>query len=398
MWENTITIDLLPLAPSVGAIVGWALAVVVAIALTPMLREVLLPRDLADVDPASEEEGWPTVAVVVPARDEEPMIRRAIESLLAVDYPALTVVTVDDRSTDRTGEILDELAAVDDRLVVVHVTDLPPGWLGKNHANWVGAERSDSDWILFTDGDVVFEPDVLRRAITFVRRHQLDHLALGPGLIPGGLWENVMARAFLFFFTLWFRPWAVRRPRSRSYIGIGAFNLVRRSAYERIGTHRKLAMEVTDDTKLGKLIKRAGLRQDALNGDRCFRVRWQRGLRGIVRGLEKNAFAAFNYSLMRMIATTLPLASIVGLTYAAAALGPGVDRLGYLIALAIVHLTFALVLWRGGIRPVWTVLLPVMCVVQAYIIYRSAYVTLRQGGIIWRDTYHPLSELRKGLV
>ncbi|MBN1343703.1 MAG: glycosyltransferase [Phycisphaerae bacterium] len=388
-----------PSEMSVWAIGGWLFAVVCVVGLFNAMREYLRPRRLADVDP-TEPVGvaWPSVAIVVPACNEESMIRQALESLIRLDYEPLHIVVVDDRSTDRTGEIVDELASDSDRLTAIHVEELPEGWLGKNHANWLGACRSDSEWILFTDGDVVFEPDALKRAVRHAERNGLDHVTLVPGVVPGGMWENVMLYTFLFFFTLYFRPWRARKPGTRSYIGAGAFNMIRRNVYERIGTHRRLALEIIDDTKLGKLVKRAGFTQDFVDGQEYVRVRWQEGLWGIVTGLEKNGFAAFDYSLARAVAATISVASVLVITYGAAFLAPGLDRGGYLLGLTMIHATFGALLWRGGVSPTLTLLLPLMCAVQLFIIYRSAYLTLRHGGITWRGTFYPLEELRRGLV
>ncbi len=399
MWHVADMVGLALAATFVWPVLGWVLAGACAICLAGMFRAYLFPRNVIDIDASSfGDRPWPTVVVIVPARDEAATIRPALASLLALDYDPLKIIAVDDRSTDRTGQILDELAADNDRLDVMHVTELPAGWLGKNHANWVGAAQSDSDWLLFTDADVVFEPDVLERAVCFAERNDLDHLALVPELIRGGLWENAMVGTFLLFFMLQYRPWSVRNPRSRRYVGIGAFNLIRRSAYERIGTHRRLALDVTDDVKLGKLVKLEGLTQDVLNGDGQLAVRWHHGLRGVIRGLEKNAFAGFDYSLAWLAGCTVPLLLGIVLMYAGAAAAPGLDRAGYLAAAAMVHLAFAILLWRGRVNPALTVLLPVMGLVFYYIIYRATYLTLHRGGIVWRGTLYPLSDLRKGVV
>ncbi len=101
-----------------------------------------------------------------PACNEEAAIEKCIQSLLAQDYPALKVVAINDRSTDRTGEIIQRLAVNEPRLVAREIKTLPDGWLGKNHANFVGAGATDSDWILFTDGDIMFERDALSKAVT----------------------------------------------------------------------------------------------------------------------------------------------------------------------------------------------------------------------------------------
>ena len=166
--------------------------------------------DVPDREPAG---GWPSLAVIIAARDEAASIGVAARSILAQDYPNLGVVAVDDRSTDGTGAILDAIAVESDRLRVVHVTGLPDGWLGKTHALQVGAEASRARWLLFTDADVVFEPGSLRRAIAFAEAEAADHVTALPEVTS----ESMFERAFLAFFGLLFtmnaRPGSDRRLR-----------------------------------------------------------------------------------------------------------------------------------------------------------------------------------------
>src|SRR3569832_996684 len=122
----------------------------------------------------------PRVSIVIPARNEERNLEEALRSILALDYDNLEIDVVDDRSTDRTGEILDRMAAAEPRLRIVHVRELPPGWLGKNHALWLGAEKATGEYLLFTDADIVMDPSTLRRAVGLMLSDGLDHLPASP--------------------------------------------------------------------------------------------------------------------------------------------------------------------------------------------------------------------------
>ena len=175
----------------------------------------------------------PSVAVGVPARNEGGTIEKCLLSLLAQDYPNLEILAVDDRSTDSTGAIMDGIARTTSaRLRVLHINELPPGWLGKTHAMWLGATRTQSEWILFTDGDVIFRPDALRRTLAYAESSQSDHLVIFPTLIMTGFGESMMLGFFGLASLLLLRPWKVKDPRARDFIGAGAFNLIRRGAYE----------------------------------------------------------------------------------------------------------------------------------------------------------------------
>ena len=380
-------------------IVGWCIAGFLAYGLVPLTLQALWPRDLArecGVGPA--EKAWPQVTVAVPARDEEATIAATLQSLCEVDYPHLRIIAVNDRSTDRTGVLMDEAAANDSRVTVLHVHELPDGWLGKNHANWLAADSTDSPWILFTDGDILFHPQALRRAIHYVVSSRVDHLTLVPTLVSGGLGERVTLVTFGMLFFMHFKPWLARRRFRKCFVGIGAFNLVSRQAYETIGTHRRLALEVIDDVKLGKLIKQHGLRQDIFEGSELLRVRWQVGVDGVVRGLTKNAFAGVGYSLSLAIQVTLGYLAVFLSPYALCWCGPYPANLGFAAALIVMHIAHASILARQRTSILATVFLPAALLLFLYILWRSTLITLRQGGVVWRDTFYPLDQLRRGLV
>jgi hypothetical protein len=364
----------------------------------PLFYGLIWPRRLEAVRiPASLREDAPLVSIIVPARDEAAAIEPALRSLLALDYPRFEIIAIDDRSTDDTGRIMDRVAATDGRCTVVHVSELPPGWLGKNHANAIGAARARGASLLFTDGDVQFAPEALSGAIAAMQRGGVDHLAVVPDPMMTTFGEQLLMNYFLLQFGSLTRMWITRfRWAHRSFVGIGAFNLIRRDAYERIGGHELLRMEVADDLMLGKLVKDEGLRQDVLMGISLVRVKWQTGLAGFVRGLEKNAFAGARYSVALVV--------IAVLVQLALALGPivltftGPARAGAAALLAVVTFTHLLAAWRGGYHLLAGLLHPLASVIFCYILLQSVCRTLREGGVRWRGTFYPLAELRAGMI
>src|SRR5712671_6088077 len=251
---------------------------------------------IKDFAPANDA-GCPRVSILFAARDEEEKLPAALVTLMEIDYPDLEVIAVDDRSQDSTGRILDEFAAAHPRLRVVHITQLPSGWLGKPHALQKAYEASTGDWLLFTDADVCFKPDVLRRAITLAAQHNLDHLSLLCDIEVIGFWEKLLVTFFGFVFQIATDPYRVSNPHSYFYVGIGAFQMVKRSAYEASGTHRRLAMEVLDDMKLGKIVKRSGFRSGVGIAQDRVAVRWHAGLGNLIRGVTKNFFAGAGYNV-----------------------------------------------------------------------------------------------------
>ncbi len=354
-------------------------------------------RWLARLD-APKPATWPKVSVVVAARNEAATIEAAMPTLLALDYPEWELIAVNDRSEDATGAILDRLAAAHPRLKVLHVTDLPAGWIGKNHALADGAAAATGDWILFTDADVHFQPDVLRRAVGYARAQTLDHLAAVPRLSEGGHWLGICVNAFSFAFTAGIRPWKIPDPRSRAHGGVGAFNLVRASTYRKLGGHVPIHLRPDDDIKLGKLMKSGGFSEFVL-GTGALSVAWYASVSEMIRGLTKNAYAGADYrfwvpplgALLVLLGYLWPLVAVFVTT--------GPERWCYAGAVAVMlALGCDQVRFAGG-RQAWHgLLLPFGMAAFSYMLLRSQFITIVQGGITWRGTFYPLRDLKRNRV
>ena len=211
-------------------------------------------QGLPSLGDMGEPERPPRVSVVVPACNEADKLEAAFRSLMRQDYPNLELILVEDRSTDDTAQIADRLGAHNERVKVIHVKDLPEGWLGKVHAMKLGYEASSGEYVLFTDADVHFSRAILR-AIAFCQKENLDHLVVIPRLRSAGLATDAIIESFLRpFMMIVARPWKVSDPKSKAFMGIGAFNMVRREAFERTDKLDWLRMEVGDDMALGLII------------------------------------------------------------------------------------------------------------------------------------------------
>ena len=337
----------------------------------------------------------PTVVVVVPARNEGDKIEQCLRSLLAQDYRNLEICAIDDRSSDATGTIMNQLRKqFPDKLRVIHVSDLPAGWLGKTHAMWRGAADNASDWILFTDGDVVFRADALRRTLSYAEATATDHLVIFPTLLMHGFGERMMLCFFGLASSLLLRPWKVKDPGARDYIGAGAFNLIRRRAYEALGTYRALRMEVIDDLKLGQEVKKQGFRQDCVVGSGLVCLRWAEGALGVVHNLRKNLFSLlrFNWSLAAaatMAATIYHLGPWAGLIFA-----PGFAKLGFVAAVFSIVLLYVRMGRQFGVSGWFFLSHPLAAVMFAYTLLNSAISSLVHGGVVWRGTTYPLEEIQ----
>jgi glycosyltransferase involved in cell wall biosynthesis len=340
----------------------------------------------------------PLISVIFAARDEAEKLPGALETLLAQDYPRFEVIAVNDRSQDQTPEILHTFERAKPNLKVIDIADLPPGWLGKPHALVAGFEQSRGEWLVFTDADVHFAPDVLRRAVALAQERQWDHLTLLAPVEMRGFWEITAITYFGLGFVFGNEPWQASNPRSGRYVGVGAFQLVRRAAYEKSGGHRRLRMDVIEDMKLGKLMKMAGLRSGVAVAQNMVRVRWHSGLQNVIRGVTKNLFAAVHYNaFFALVAMALPLIMSV-LPFFGVLFAAGWARAFAGIAAGAAILIHGAMIWSTNASPLYGLTHPLGAVLFCWMLARSAIATLWRGGVVWRGTFYPLEELRKGLV
>jgi glycosyltransferase involved in cell wall biosynthesis len=350
--------------------------------------------------------GEPRVSIIVPARNEEENIRETLVRLLALDYSNYEIIAVNDRSTDRTGQIMDQVAEGSQApsllkqglLKVIHVAELPPGWLGKTHAMWTAGRRASGDWVLFTDADVLFKPDSLRRAVAYGEAVRADHVVLFPRMIMKRPSERMMIAFFQALFVFGHRPWKVADPKARDHMGVGAFNMVRRPVYEAVGTYLALRMEVVDDMKLGKVIKNAGFAQRNVFGEDLISLHWAKGAFGIVDNLTKNFFAVLSFQWWRAVASVVGLGFLNLGPFLGVWLAQGWARVPYAIALVSLFLIYYGMSHRSPIPAYYFILHPVSTGLFMYILLRSMVNTLSSGGIVWRGTKYSLEELRKGMV
>jgi glycosyltransferase involved in cell wall biosynthesis len=357
--------------------------------------------DIAQPEWNRKPPGNPRVSIIVPARNEEQDIGPALTKLLHLDYDNYEVIAVNDRSTDGTGEVIDKIAYTPEaigRLKAIHVTELPPGWLGKVHAMWSAANQATGDWLLFTDADVLFRPDVLSRTLAYAESEPADHVVLFPRMIMKSPGEKMMIAFFQTLFVFGHRPWKVADPKTKDHMGVGAFNLIRRSVYEALGTYQALRFEVLDDMKLGKIVKNAGYAQRNVFGDDLISLRWAKGAMGMVDNLTKNFFAIMSFQWWRVLLSACALAFLNLMPFLGVGLAHGWQRLPYAVALMSMFAIYVGMSWKSDVPPYYIALHPLSTALFVYTMLRSMVLTLVRGGVVWRGTFYPLEELRKGMV
>jgi glycosyltransferase involved in cell wall biosynthesis len=335
---------------------------------------------------------WPRISVIIPACNEEATIGVALKSVLESQYPNFEVIVVNDRSTDNTGVVLAELSAQWPQLIVLQIDALPEGWLGKLNALRVGTEKATGEYLLFSDADVEYDPTALSAAMDRVLTEELDFLALLPYL---KFRSRVQAAAIFFFGTMFFmgtRVAQVNRGVPSAYVGIGAFNLVRRSTFERTRGWQWLKLEIADDLGLAYMVNEVGGKGRVGIAPHHLALEWYPDTLALMRGLEKNSFAAVgHFSLLRSLVLSLGLLvcpiALLGLLFTPL-WGVGLLSIGGI--------------WAGWYRNSQKdihFIVPLLSVFMgpflAYCLMRSTWLTLRRGSVEWRGTRYGLQELKE---
>ena len=349
----------------------------------------------------SEPEQWPLLSIVIPACNEAANIEAGVESVLAQDYPNFELILIDDRSTDGTGEIIDRLARRDRRIRSLHVKALPDGWLGKVHALDRGVQIARGEWFLFTDADVHFAAGTLRLALGWAGENSIDHLGLAPLAVQKSFLLDIVVHTFMLLFLLGTRAAGINRPTSRAFVGVGAFNLVRRSAFQRTPGFSWLRLEPCDDVGLGMMVKRAGGRSFFAFAQKHLSVIWYPSVAAMFKGLEKNLFGSTaNYHWWAAAGNTFALIALAGAPALAIleSFGKSPDLLfGAGIIAVAAHWTFSFSANTQGWRSRFSLLfVPLGLLIISAMMVQAASKCLLHGGIDWRGTRYPLKRLRAG--
>lgn len=339
----------------------------------------------------------PRVSVLVAAKDEEANIGACVESMLRQDYPDFEVLVIDDRSADRTAEVVEAIAARDPRVRLVRIRELPDGWCGKNHAMWQGARHATGEWLCMIDADCRQTCD---RTLSVTVQHALDRgadlLSVLPTLEMKGFWENVVQPVCSGVMIIWFKPDAVNDPARPQAYANGAFMLMRRDAYEAIGTHEAVRMCVNEDMHMALRTKRAGRRLVVVQNRGLYLVRMYTSLQQIVNGWSRIFYGTFG-TTPRLIASIAVLGVMSMLPYlvtplgwiAWAATGRGAWLAAALAGTAAMAMQLSVIvrfyrLTGGAGRLAWAYV--VGCSVAMVSLVKALGKRRRGGQIVWRNT------------
>lgn len=337
----------------------------------------------------------PNVSIIIPACNEAETIKPALTSILALDDDCLEIIVINDRSTDQTGAILEKMGHQYPQLKILTLSTLPKGWLGKNNAMFRGADIATGDYLLFTDADIHIEKTAIQRALHHMKQRQLDHVTLFFGLKIKSQLLNMMILESVYALFAILKPWKVTSSSTKQYIGIGAFNLIKKTAYEKIGGHQPISLQPLDDLMLGKLVKVSGLKQGCLFSDGLVSVEWYPTLKALIQGFTKNSFAFFDYSLVKVILTLmitfiLSIFPVWALFFTTGAT--------FWLNIFVLLIRFANFFFLTRLSEIpgsglfWLFLTPYIIV---FTHVRATILTLWHQGIFWRNTFYPLAMLKK---
>lgn len=373
------------------------------------------------VTPAEVHAPAPLISICIPARDEERNIRRCVESLLAQTYPNFEIIVLDDRSTDSTPRILEELLNTDSKvsrlsgqrqetlesvphLRIIHGSDLPAGWAGKPHALTQAAASARGDWLCFVDADTFAAPEALASCYVKALETNADMFTIMTFQELGSFWEKALMPLVLTALSVGFSPRKVNDPKRRDAVANGQFILIRRAVYEAVGRHERIKDQIVEDKALSEQVKWNGYRLVIADGYRMARTRMYTSLPEMWEGWTKNIYlglrdtpsmlllGAFGATLALIAALFLPVWPLLGFLWLLK--GGGALALGVVAKSLIV---WGALLWaranvsRGlGISRWYSLTVPLGAGLFAAIMLTSAWKILSGQGVTWRGrVYRP---------
>jgi hypothetical protein len=328
------------------------------------------------------------VSAIIPARNEERTIAHVVRSV-AEQAEVREILVIDDQSSDGTGEILRRLAAEQPKLRAFEAGPLPAGWVGKNRAAWLGAQKAGCDWLLFTDADAVHLPGSAARALAEAKSCGADLVSYSPGQEMHTWWERALIPFVFCRLSQLYSYASVNDPESPAAAANGQYLLIRRNVYEQIGGHAAVQGEVLEDVALARLAKAAGFRLRFGPGDQICRVRMYSSFGEMWEGWSKNLLPLVTWSGQRVtrellsVMPWIPLLCLL-LTPWHSVLG----ALGFLL-LAGRHASYAALL-RKNRFPLYSVLYYLMGVGLYCAALLASDWGYARGKIAWKGREYPV--------
>lgn len=345
------------------------------------------------------KQSCPTVSVLIPARDEEGNIQESAKSILDSDYENLELILVDDRSSDDTLKLMEQIAEKDRRVKVISIRSLPEGWTGKTHALYEGVQSATGDILLFIDADSVIARNLVSRSINHLLTHDLDMLSLAPGFVHRGFLENAVHPHLALGLSSFFPMLDVNDMSKRTGLASGCFLMMTKKAYEKAGTWKAFRTEVTEDIALSKALKQKGMRLNFLRGGELVQTKPFESFAELAAFWKRTFYGGLEQSITRCIKLCLNyitlLALLAFLIYSIVMIAGGNPStglwiLGALSALGMcaVVIPYGMVVekehgsrWYGFSAPIGLAL-------SAWVALSTLIMLLTKRGIHWRGSVY----------
>jgi glycosyltransferase involved in cell wall biosynthesis len=346
----------------------------------------------------------PLVSVILPARNEEKYIGRCLETLLAQDYPNFQIVAINDSSTDRTGQIIQEYSSKDQRVVYVSAPAKPEGWAGKNWACYQGYLRSEGDLFLFTDADTEHASNTMSLAVEHMQSEGLDALTAVPHLICNDFWTKITLPSLSTFLHTRFSPLRVNDPSAKTGYFFGSFFVIKRTTYEAVGTHKGVREELVEDGALGGRVKSSNFKMKMVRGERYIDAIWARDLETLWQGLKRLMVPIYSQDrngaiLMTLAVFFILLVPFITIPYSAIAI-LSTPEISAVVLAAIQIASVAIILLTTAIQCAWGVhespsyaLASPLSGAIVSIGFLSAIIDARNSrSVIWRGRKYSVSQ------
>ena len=291
----------------------WCILAIGAFLLLKSRYDALLPlrsSPSATIDP-------PSISVIIPARDEAENIGKCLESLTKQIYPhkTLKILVVDDGSTDDTILIAQGYMDQSIQVELIDAGVLPPGWLGKSHACWVGANSTHTDWLCFVDADTRHAPELISAAIHSAIDEEVDLLTLHPRQEMLGFWERLLMPIPFMTLMILLDAQGINNPKSEKALANGQFILIKKEVYVSIGGHAAIHDQVLEDVAIARLVKSSGFKLKLLGGSELIRTRMYAQLKTLWEGLARGGSELFGVPLTILAVLSSALTAFIPIAY-----------------------------------------------------------------------------------
>lgn len=245
-------------------------------------------RDSPYLDKFTEKsQQKPKVSIILPARNEEEFIGKCLDSLLDQDYEDYEIIVIDDRSEDKTGQIISNFAEKNSKIIHVTAKPKPGEWMGKNWACFEGFKKSTGELLLFTDADTNHSRKTISLSVSHLLSENLDALTAMPRMLCLDFWTRITLPMLSTFLHTRFSALRVNDPSKKTGYFFGSFFIIKRKTYESVGTHEGVRGELVEDGALGKKVKESGFKMKMVRAEHLFEAVWARDLPTLWHALKR---------------------------------------------------------------------------------------------------------------